>query len=215
MMLSLFSFWQRRTSCAGVLVALTLLMGLPACSVLPKSEPVDVYLMPELSPRPRAPQPAVPWSLRVSLPAGSTHLASQRILVVAQAQRVSAYHGAKWSDPAPWLLRNRMLDAFRLDGRVNALSSDDKVLQADFVLDTELRAFQSEYRAGVPEVVIRLDARLVQSDTRRIVASRHFDVRQAAPGAALPEVVQAFGQATDRVATDLVAWVMAQAAQVP
>jgi cholesterol transport system auxiliary component len=106
------------------------------------------------------------------------------------------------------LVRNRLLDAFRADGRVFALSTDDKQLQADFELDSELRAFQSEYRDGRPQVVVRLDARLVDTGSRHIVASRSFELRMAASSPAVPAVVQAFGAASDQLAAEVVDWTL-------
>lgn len=179
---------------------------LPACSVLPKAEPVDTYQLPAAAARPAAGAAALPWSLRVSRPAGGVHLSGQRIVVMPEEDRVSVYKGASWSEPAPVLLRNRLLDAFRADGRIAALSSDDVALQADFEIDGDLRGFHSEYRGGAVEAVIRLDARLVRPDTRRILASRTFEVREPAAGTAVPMVVQAFGRAGDRLAAQLVAW---------
>ena len=146
---------------------------LQACTILPKAEPLDVYLLPSAAPVPASAAQAVPWSLRITRPAAGVHLSGQRIVVVPEGSRVSVYKNAGWSDPAPVLVRNRLLDAFRADGRVAALSTDDKQLQADFELDSELRAFQSEYRDGRPEVVVRLDARLVeQQGTQTLDSAR-------------------------------------------
>ena len=75
------------------------------------------------------------------------------------------------------MLRNRLVDAFRDNGRIAGLSSDETSLQADYFLSGDLRAFQTEYENGQPVVVIRFDARLVKSSGLRIVASRRFDIR--------------------------------------
>ena len=61
---------------------------------------------------------------------------------------ISSYKGARWSDPVPLLVRNRLLDGFQRDGRVQRLSADDSNLQADYELSGELQAFQSEYQPG-------------------------------------------------------------------
>jgi ABC-type uncharacterized transport system, auxiliary component len=61
---------------------------------------------------------------------------------------ISSYKGARWSDPVPLLVRNRLLDGFQRDGRVQRLSADDSNLQADYELSGELQAFQSEYHRG-------------------------------------------------------------------
>lgn len=195
--------------------ALAAVVLLPACTILPTAEPIDVYMLPSAASAAasvRNAAQAAPWSLRVARPAAGVHLSGQRIVVVPEDNRVSVYKGAGWSDPAPVLVRNRLLDAFRADGRIAALSSDDRQLQADFELDSDLRAFHSAYRDGRPEAVVRLDARLVHTASRRIVASRSFEQRVPATDAAVPAVVQAFGNAGDRLAAEVVEWTVRAAA---
>jgi len=198
-----------RQAALGTALAATAL--LPACTILPTAEPVDVYLLPAMVATPVRAQAAL-RSLRIARPAAGVHLSGQRIVVMPEDNRVSVYKGAGWSDPAPVLVRNRLLDAFRADGRVAALSSDDRQLQADFELDSDLRAFQSEYRDGRPEAVVRLDARLVHTASRRIVASRSFEARAPASDVALPAVVQSFGVASDRLAAEVVEWTVREGA---
>lgn len=195
-------------------VAIGAALLLQACTILPKAEPLDVYLLPASALAAAPAAQAVPWSLRIARPAAGVHLSGQRIVVVPEDNRVSVYKGAGWSDPAPVLVRNRLLDAFRADGRIAALSSDDRQLQADFELDSDLRAFHSEYRDGRPEAVVRLDARLVHTASRRIVASRSFELRAPASDVAVPAVVQAFGAAGDRLAVEVVDWSLREGAAV-
>lgn len=208
-----------RPALARILVLAPLLgLLLAGCSLLPKSAPVDLYqlpsALPQLAPSARRTAPR-PESLRVTRPTAGTLLTGQRIIVLPAGDRVSHYKGAQWSEPAPLLLRNRLLDALRHDGRLATLSSDDRMLQADFELDGELRAFQSVYRDGKPQVLLQLDLRLVQPATQRIVASRRFEQLQPASAAALPAVVSAFGQASDRLALQVVDWSVEQIAQTP
>ncbi|THF63753.1 ABC transporter [Pseudothauera nasutitermitis] len=199
---------QRRPAAPIALLASALLT---ACSVLPRAEPIDLYLLPASATAAAEADP-VDFALRINRPESSRHLAGQRIVVQPEGDRVSIYKGASWSDPAPVLVRNRLLDAFRADGRIAALSSDERALYADLELDSDLRAFQSEYRDGTPEAVIRLDVRLVAPATRRILASRSFEVRQPAAGTGVPEVVRAFGEAGDALSARLVSWTLEQAA---
>ena len=191
---------------ASRILSLGSLLLLAACTVLPRAEPVDTYLLPPAS-LSRAPgQTTLPLSLRVSRPLGGVQLTGQRIVVVPEDNRVSVYKGANWSDPAPVLLRDRILEAFRVDARIAALSSDEQRLHADFELVSDLQAFQSEYRDAAPEVVVRLDARLIQRDGRRILASRVFESRVRPADAELTQVVAAFGQASSAVASQMVEW---------
>jgi len=181
---------------------------LGACSILPKQEPLDVYRLPTAFTNAKAGEPA-PWSLRISKPKSSETLDRARIAVIPQGDVISSYKGARWSDPAPVLLRNRLTDAFYSDGRTQSISTDDSDLQADFELGGELQAFQSEYHGAAIEVVIRLDARL-SDDRQRIVASRRFEVRQPVSDKEVPAVVAGFGKASDALAAQVVQWTLEQ-----
>ena len=190
----------------GLLVALS-----SACSILPKPENAQVYRLPaSTSASSVAP---VSWSLRLNKPLASDVFNLPRIAVVPEGNQISTYRGARWTDPVPVLLRNRMLDAFQRDGRVPRLSADDSNLQADYELAGELQAFQSEYTAEGISVVIRLDARLVDGRSQRILASRHFEVRQPQADKQVPAVVSGLGQVTDRLMAQLLDWTVAQGNQ--
>jgi len=130
--------------------------------------------------------------------------------VLPQGDVVSVYQGARWSDTATTLLRNRIVDAFRDNGRIAGLSSDETSLQADYSLSGDLRSFQSVYQNGQPVVVIRFDARLVKNNGLSIVASHRFDITQPVGGTSVPQVVAAFGQASDALASQLVSWTLQQ-----
>ncbi|NWB88676.1 ABC-type transport auxiliary lipoprotein family protein [Pseudomonas gingeri] len=197
-----------------VLSQLTLVVGLAlsgACSILPQADPADVYRLPTAQNSVPAPnsQP-VNWSLRIAKPIASDALNSPNIAVVPQGDLISHYKASRWSDPAPVLLRNRILDAFQRDGRVRLLSTDDSNLQADFELGGELQAFQTEYRGQGAEVVIRFDARLVRGIDQRILASRRFEVRQPLSDKQVPGVVEGFGRAGDKLMVQLIDWAVRQ-----
>ncbi|ETK38914.1 MAG: ABC transporter [Pseudomonadales bacterium RIFCSPLOWO2_12_60_38] len=179
-----------------------------ACSILPKPDPSDVYRL--ASTQPASQGTPVSWSLRVTKPQTSEFLDSPRIAVVPDGNLISNYANSRWSDPAPVLLRNRLLDGFQRDGRVTLLSTDETNLQADYKLGGQLQAFQSEYRGKTVEVVIRLDARLVRGRDQRIIASRRFEVRQPVSDTQVPAVVAAFGQAGDQLNKQVVDWVVSQ-----
>lgn len=188
--------------------ALLLTGLLSACSILPAGEALNVYLLPSNLPVRAADAQPVDWSLRVNRPQSSQLLDSPRIAVLPEGDLISAYQGARWSDRAPALVRDRLIGALLDDRRISAVSSDDSRLQADLELSSDLRAFQSEYRNGRPEVHILLDARLVQAGNQRILASRRFEVRQIADDPAVESVVKAFGVANDQLSRQLMDWVV-------
>lgn len=182
-----------------------------ACSILPKGEPVDVYRLPVAQAAANKGTGQVQhWSLRVAKPVAGDALNNARIAVLPEGNLISSYKNSRWSDPAPILLRNRLLDGFQRDGRVPLLSTDDSNLQADFELGGELQAFQSQYQGNAVEVVIGLDARLVRGYDQKILASKRFEVRQPLNDPKVPAVVAGFGQAGDALSRQVVDWAVAQ-----
>ena len=194
---------NRPVTLAALCVAL-----LSACSILPESRPLDIYRLPSTlpAPGPDAARRDTLGSVRVLRPSAGGLLAGRRIVVVQDDLRVNVYADAAWADTVPAQLRGRLADALRADGRFDAVSTDEHSLRAEFEIDTDLRAFQSEYRDGMPDAVVRVDAHLVDSGSRRVVASRSFEARVRADEAQLPAVVTALGRAADEAASALAGW---------
>lgn len=193
-------------SCFALLGLFSLLA---ACSVLPASETLRIFLLPTTPVEPQAGEPIRQQALRINTPQASRILSSQRIAVVPQGNEISAYGGARWSDAAPVLLRDRLIEAFQRDGRMPSVSNEDVNLYADYSLHSDLRAFQSVYVDGKPVVLITLDARLVDRNTQHTLANRRFEVRQPASDTAVEQVVEAFGKAGDRLSREVVDWTLA------
>ncbi|MBV4461093.1 membrane integrity-associated transporter subunit PqiC [Pseudomonas sp. COR58] len=182
-----------------------------SCSILPKPEPLDVYRLPAAQ-VPASPGPAAVqhWSLRLNKLQASEALNRPGIAVIPQGDVISTYKASRWSDPAPVLLRNRLLDGFQRDGRVPLLSTDDSNFQADLELGGSLQAFQTEYEGNGASVVVCLDALLVRGYDQRILASRRFEERQPLRDVQVPAAVAGFGQASDRLTAKVVAWAVEQ-----
>ena len=182
-----------------------------ACTIFPESEPLDVYRLPAAQAPASPASPATqPWSLRLNKLQASEALNRPTIAVIPQGDVISSYKASRWSDPAPVLLRNRLLDGFQRDGRVTLLSTDDSNFQADLELGGNLQAFQTEYQDTQASVVVRLDALLVRGYDQRILASRRFEERQPLNDVKVPAVVAGFGQASDRLTAKVVDWAVDQ-----
>lgn len=182
-----------------------------ACSILPKADPLDVYRLPSVQSSASSTRTnPVPWSLRLAKPQASDVLNSARIAVIPRGDLISSYKASRWSDPTPILLRNRLLAGFAQDGRVQLLSTDDSNLQTDLELGGNLQAFQTEYQGNTAQVVISLDALLVRGNDQRILASRRFEVRQPLSDVKVPAVVAGFGQASDTLTAQVIAWTVEQ-----
>ena len=195
------------------LIRIALLAGftlIGSCSILPKPEPFEVYRLPSAQSASASHGTPQRWSLRLSKFQSSEALNSPNIAVIPQGDVISHYKGSRWSDPAPVLVRNRLLEGFQHDGRVPLLSTDDSIFQTDLELGGSLQAFQTEYQGTNASAVVRLDALLVRSYDQRILASRRFEVRQPLSNVQVPAVVAGFGQANDQLTAQVVNWTVEQ-----
>ncbi|GAA3715825.1 ABC-type transport auxiliary lipoprotein family protein [Oceanisphaera sediminis] len=186
---------------------LPVMLLLSGCSLLPASPPVTFYRLPPPVPV-ASPAEKGDLTLRITRPEASGLLAGNRILVVPQGNQIGAYQGVRWVSPVPVLWRDQLIEAFQQDGRLRHVGSDGDNLPADMELGGVLRAFQSEYRQGRPVVVMRFDARLLDSKRRTLLASRRFEASVIAQDAEVSAVVAAFGVAHERLARELLDWLL-------
>jgi cholesterol transport system auxiliary component len=104
------------------------------------------------------------------------------------------------------MVRNHLLDSFRQFQLFQFISSDDKQLSVQIELDTDLRAFQTEYRQSQAVVNLTLVARLVNPKQKQILASQTFTQQVIAKSEQLSDVVEAFAQAQNKLSQSVVNW---------
>lgn len=189
-------------------VTMTLVLGLSACSVLPKAAPMVTYKLPDYHiARAESTPRAVPGPGALRVYALSSRVTDSERLFIAQPDgRLSAWQGVRWADPAPVLLRDRIVEAFMRDGRSTSVITDSTPMSADMELRSTLRAFQLEYRGTEAIAAVRLDVQLVDPAKRTAIASRRFEAIQATGSKREADVVSAFGVATDILAGQIVEW---------
>ena len=198
--------FSSRLACLLPLLLAGLLAG---CSVIPKGEPVRLFTLPSPT-LPAAVDTPLALTLRVDTPGAGAPLDGRRLLIKPTPGEFQAYTGARWRDDAPRLLRDHLIEALRRDGRLAAVIDETSRAQSDAALTGHLGAFHARYREGTPEVVVRLDAQLIDDTRREVRASRRFEAVVASEGDDLEAVVAAFGRAADRLAVEVVDWTLAQ-----
>lgn len=111
---------------------------------------------------------------------------------------------AQWQDRLPRLMQARLIESFENANWLRAVGRPGDKIATDFVLLTELRAFEISVADGT--AVVEIAAKLVADRSGRIVAARVF--RAAVPAASTqgPGAVAALNEAFVRAATQLVVW---------
>lgn len=184
---------------------------LTACSInLPERVPATVYSLPApvLTESAEAP---IMTGLRLSIPMTSDTLSGSRLMVRVDDGSFQVFPGARWETQIPQLWRDWLLDAFWQDGRIDGLSISSEGLQAAVELGGMLRAFNAQYSDSRTEAVIQYDVRLVDLETRTIIASQRFEVREPAQDNSAAATVQALGAAAERLARELIDWTVKEA----
>lgn len=188
-------------------LALPLVLG--ACSSLLNVQrtPFTIY-SPQYSAE-RSVGASVDWQLVVETPLASDTLATARILVMPSPGVIEVFPGARWSDPAPSLLRDLAVRGFEASGRIVGVGSAVSGLRADYSLAIDLHAFQIEIVDGAPRAAVRFQARLLDYTSNRVFAARTFSAEEAASGADARGAFAAFQQALNRSVAELVDWTLA------
>ncbi|MDX1355867.1 MAG: ABC-type transport auxiliary lipoprotein family protein [Halomonas venusta] len=191
------------------LAALVLSAG---CSILPESNPATLYRLPP--PATQAEQTAgpLPATLGIATPEAGHLLNSNRIVVYPEGNVVNVYEGVRWHEDAPDMLQARLISDLQQRQLFTGVSSDR--LPHDVLLLSELRHFQSEYDTSPPSIHLQLDVQLMSTQHRKPLAVTSFVIRTRAASPEIPDVVNAFGAASDALAEQLSAWIAAQSSSL-
>lgn len=190
--------------------------GLSACAAAPLlfDSPPALYT---LTPKSTFDEglPRVDWQLLVEIPVAAAGLDTSRIAIRETPYRLDYFAGVSWTARAPEMIQTLLVESFENTGRIVSVGREAIGLRADYVLKTELREFQAEYLASgdarsgeVPDVRVRLNAKLVRIPERDIVASESFqDLRQPQANR-MDDIIESFDRALGEVLKDTVEWAL-------
>ncbi len=199
---SLFS----RASQIGLATCLLLLSG---CLSLGGDAKVTLY-SPQIQVAAQPDWPTVNWALVVVRPLASEALDTERVAVRPISDVMQVYKGAIWSDPAPDLLQNALVDAFEDSGRIVAIGREQSGTHGAFALQLDMRQFEAVYTAAdqPPSIVVNLQAKLFERPSNRVLAMKLFRVSVPASSAQVPAVMAAFNEATTQSLSNIVGWTL-------
>jgi cholesterol transport system auxiliary component len=146
-----------------------------------------------------------PYQLVVYEPTTVSALETNRLMVRPQADQVSYYKGVAWSDRLPVLVQARLIESFQNSGAVKSVSSTS----GQYGLATEIRAFQVDVTPSGTAVEVDIFAKLIDTGSGRIIATRGFNSRVPARTDAPDDVIAALNQAFTKVVQDTTIWVAA------
>jgi len=200
---------MRRTPILLLGILAAVLAGCGGILPKPAAAP-DLYT---LSPATAPAAPAAPrgvTQIMIDVVLAPAALDSARIALHHTPTNVEYYADSAWSDRAPALVQQLMLDTVGRSGQFVAVSRDAVVLHPDNLLIGQLKHFEADYRGtGAPTVQFEIDLKLVRAADGVILAQRNFTASQPAAANNVPAVVTAFDDAAHAALKDLPAWIAA------
>jgi cholesterol transport system auxiliary component len=182
---------------------------LSGCSVLQGPAVPQLYVL-----RPQVPMsmgPRVAWRLAVAAPDAAASLDTSRIALTRSATTMDYFANAAWTDRVTLLVQRQLIQAFDSSGRIVSVDRDTSGLEADYVLQTEIREFQARYDTpdGAPQIVVNIQAKLARMPQREIATSLSAVQQAMAAANDLDNIVVAFNQAAGAAIAQIVAGTLA------
>lgn len=193
------------TTLAALVVVTSLL--LPACTVLPKPNPVSVerYTLDVQFPDALQTAPGSPVLL-IALPLARAELDTPRMAYSIQDHALQYFANSRWADAPPQLLLPGLIEAFEASGRYAAVIRVGSAADAQLRLDTEVLEFSQDFRVKPSRFDLRLRVQMVDLTSRKVIASRIFESHQVAPVESSYGGAQAANVAWQTLLPDLVAF---------
>jgi cholesterol transport system auxiliary component len=190
-----------------VALALVLSLQLSACALVKKQEaPRETF---EIS----APQSfsglraTTNSQILVKLPTSLDAINSERIIVRPSPRVITYLEGAQWSDTVPKMVQAKLVEAFENSASTGATAKPGDGLVIDFQLVSDIRRFEVLNRQATIEISIKL----LSDSSGKVVETRIFEVSATSASGTAESYVNAFDEAFDRLARDIIKWVLSRA----
>ncbi|MBU2959390.1 membrane integrity-associated transporter subunit PqiC [Citreicella sp. C3M06] len=185
------------------------LATLAGCSALSSidsaSKPLNTY---ELSPL-----PAVSGTVRrgrasieVAMPTTTGALSSDRIVIKPTPREIQTLPDARWVDDAAAHVQLLLVRSLANSGRFSLVTSAGVGPTPDYVLMSDLQAFQAEVSGDEVKVVIQSTLTLLRDSDGAILASRSFSSAVPVADTSAARIVEAFDMAMTAQLTEMVDW---------
>ncbi len=133
-------------------------------------------------------------------------------MVKPNALQIAYLPDARWVSEAPLHVQSLLVRSLANTGRLGFVTAQSAGPLPDYVLQTDIEAFQAEVVAGEGgqslQVVVRLSLTLSRDADGRMLARRSFTGRAVAANDAPLTVVSAFNVVMTRILGEAASWVL-------
>jgi cholesterol transport system auxiliary component len=189
----------------GAAVCIVPLMG---CSLLPDPPAPQIFRLSPLADDPPSGR-IIRKRLVVDIPMASESLDTDRIAVIRDRTRFDYYANSLWTDRVPLLVQRLLVEAFENDGTIAQVGRDAQTLTPDYLLETEIRAFEARYIGSseqLPSAIVAIDISLVKMPDHRMIGRTLITETSAAARNSVDAIVEAFDVAIGKILLRCIAW---------
>ena len=151
----------------------------------------------------------VVWSLSIEDPLSTRAIDTAKIAFVRNSEQYEYYAGGEWVDRAPRLLHRALVRSFENSGRILAVGGRDTQPMSDFVLQTDIRAFEADETGDARAAVADIYARLT-NPRGRVFAARRFRERVPVDRDSAGSAAEALNDAATTLFAQIVDWSIAE-----
>jgi cholesterol transport system auxiliary component len=152
--------------------------------------------------------PEVDWSLMVERPNADSSIDTPRIARTSGVE-IQHYAGAVWVDRPPLMIEPLLIQSFRSSGAIAVVADRGSDFRPDFLLQTDITAFEAtETASGPPDVRVAMAATLIRMPRREVVGTAEIAETVTAQASDLESIAVAFDEALGKVMKRLVEWTL-------
>jgi cholesterol transport system auxiliary component len=185
-------------------IVLTTLL-LTGCSVAP-TPPIQEYtLLGEESPHP-APSVQSPKILTVAPPKALRAYAGKQIVYQKNPHEIDAYLYSRWSDTPATMVHRSLLRSLHQHSLFSSAIPTSSQVQGDWLLESELDAFDHRIRDEKSEALIDITYRLIDTQAKRPISIKRFTITSPSRTSDAAGGVQALRNAQNELNHQCLAW---------
>jgi cholesterol transport system auxiliary component len=152
--------------------------------------------------------PKVGWSLVVERPNADRSVDTPRIARTSGVE-IEYYAGATWIDRPPVMIEPLLIQSFRSSGAIDVVADRGSDVRPDFLLQTDITAFEAmETASGPPDVRVAMAATLIRMPRREVVGTTEIAQTVTAQASDLESIAVAFDEALGSVLKRLIEWTL-------
>jgi cholesterol transport system auxiliary component len=152
--------------------------------------------------------PDADWSLVVERPNADRSIDTPRIARTSGVE-IEYYAGATWIDRPPVMIEPLIIQSFRSSGAIDVVADRRSGIRPDFLLQTDITAFEAmDTASGPPDVRVAIAATLIRMPRREVVGTTEVDHTVAAQAIDLESIAVAFDEALGKGLKRLVEWTL-------